>query len=268
MDPAQQSALLFDAVQCAGSRRCVVACKEVHGFPVPDDPEEVRELDARTYTCMWEEEDYALRNLCRHCLDPACASVCPVGALHKTARGPVVYDVEKCIGCRYCMVACPFNIPRYEWDSPVPQVRKCDMCIDRQREGKQPACAEVCPEEATVFGTRAELLELARRRIRESPDEYDDHIYGEREVGGTSVLFLLPKNFASLGFDPRLGREPLPHLTWRVLSGLPHVSLGVAATLLGFWWITHRRNEVAQAEREAARRRPGGNGKERSHEDR
>jgi len=251
--------LLFDMVRCAGCRQCVVACKELHDFPVPEDPETVKTLSATAYTCMWEEDDYAIRNMCRHCVDPACASVCPVGALHKTELGPVTYDFHKCIGCRYCMVACPFSIPRYEWHSPVPKVRKCDMCYDRQMEGKPPRCAEVCPEDATTFGTREELLEEARRRIKESPDDYYPHIYGEHEVGGTSVLFLVPHEVASLGFAKKLGTEPLPALTWNVLEKLPGISIGGAATMLALWWITHRRDEVALVEADVIK--PGRDGK-------
>ena len=88
------------------------------------------------------------------------------------------------------MVACPFSVPRYEWDKAVPSVRKCDMCIDRLLEGKKPACADACQYDATVAGTREELLVEAHKRIAESPDEYYDHVYGENELGGTNVLFL------------------------------------------------------------------------------
>jgi formate dehydrogenase iron-sulfur subunit len=241
--------ILFDMVECIGCRNCIKACKEIHGFP--GDPEEAVTLSATNYTTLVVEDDYPIRNLCRHCVRPSCASVCPVGALHKTAEGPVVYDASRCIGCRYCMTACPFNIPRYEWNKPVPAVRKCDMCFDRQREGKLPACAEACPKKATLFGTRKELIAEAWRRIKKSPGDYYAHVYGEHEVGGTSVLFLAPYEVATLGYKASLGNEPLPELTWQVLSKLPGVGVVSASMLMAIWWITRRRDEVALAEGKA-----------------
>jgi formate dehydrogenase iron-sulfur subunit len=143
------------------------------------------------------------------------------------------------------MVACPFNIPRYEWNDPVPAVRKCNMCIDRIREGEQPACADACPYGATIFGTRKELLEEAHARIEDSPDDYYDHVYGEKEIGGTSVLFLTPKPIPAIGYKPELGNEPLPVLTMKQLDRLPAIVVGGSAALLAIWWITNRRDEVA-----------------------
>jgi formate dehydrogenase iron-sulfur subunit len=259
MSSREPTGLLFDMVECVGCRNCVKACMESHGFA--GDPERATKLSATSYTTMVVEDDYPIRNLCRHCLQPSCQSVCPVGALRRTDEGPVVYDATKCIGCRYCMVACPFNIPRYEWDKPVPAVRKCDMCIDRQREGRKPACAEACPKGATLFGTRKELLAEAWKRIRKSPRDYYPHVYGEHELGGTSVLFLAPHEVASLGYKASLGNEPLPKLTWQVLSKLPGVGVVSAAALMAIWWITRRRDEVALAEG-----RVGGNGRSRREE--
>mgnify|MGYP003572012363 CR=1 FL=1 len=260
---AKSKGILFDMAMCQGCQECSVACMLKQGFVEGEDDkqkranaakraEELKELSATAYTRVWEEkvgeDDYFLRNMCRHCIEPSCASVCPVGALEKTELGPVVYDVNKCIGCRYCMVACPFNIPRYEWDSPAPWVRKCDMCYDRVKEGKPTACAESCMFEATVFGDREELLELARSRIKEDPDTYYPHIYGEEEIGGTSVLFIVPAEMAALGYDAKLGNEPLPALTWKVLSKIPGIVTGGGAALLAIWWITRRRDEVALVE--------------------
>jgi len=244
--------ILFDMTRCSVCGMCVAACREKQGFP-EKDPEEIKELSATAYTTVhWEKVDgteYGLRNMCRHCVEPSCASVCPVGALTKTELGPVVYDVDKCIGCRYCMVACPFNIPRYEWDSPAPAVRKCNMCFDRISEGGIPACAEACMFEATVFGDREDLLAEARKRIKEDPKSYYPHVYGAEEVGGTSVLFLAPAAVGDvLGFKEGLGNEPLPALTWRVLSKIPGIVMGGGAALLAIWWITRRRDEVALVE--------------------
>ena len=190
MSNLEPRAILIDITRCAGCRACMEACMECNGHS--GDPFEIEELSANANTVVLEKGDYSVRQQCMHCLDPSCVSVCPVGALQKTPEGPVVYDASRCIGCRYCMQACPFNVPRYQWESTVPAVVKCDGCLDRVREGKPTACAEACPTEATVSGARKELLREAHRRIEESPEEYYPHVYGENEVGGTSVLYLSP----------------------------------------------------------------------------
>jgi len=246
-DPKSR-ALLFDITRCVGCRACAQACKEAHGFPGTG---EETELDATTYTVLLDKgDDRYLRRMCMHCADPSCVSACPVGAFTKTELGPVVYDAGKCMGCRYCMIACPFNVPRYEWSKPVPVVRKCDGCIDRQREGKIPACAEACPAEATVAGTREELLAEARKRIADNPRAYHPVIYGEHEVGGTNVLVLSPVPFEQLGMKTGLGNDPMPNLTWAALSKIPKVVVGGVVGLSAIYWITHRREEVAAAEHE------------------
>ncbi|MHC4222720.1 MAG: 4Fe-4S dicluster domain-containing protein [Planctomycetota bacterium] len=239
-------AILFDMNECIGCRKCIEACMERQGFE--GDPEKVTELSATAYTAMYEYEEYPVRTMCRHCLNPSCVSVCPCGALQKNKLGPVTWDGKKCMGCRYCMVACPFNIPRYEWDKPVPAVRKCDMCADLLEAGKPTACSEACPASATITGDRDELVAEAHKRIRENPDDYYDHVYGEAEVGGTSVLFLAPFPIESLGFKESLGADPLPDLTWQVLSKIPGIVVTGGASLLAIWWITKRRNEVALVE--------------------
>ena len=238
-------ALLVDIKRCIGCRACVAACKEIHGFPGEDGD---TELSATAYTAMVDHDDEThVRKLCMHCVSPSCVSVCPVAALRKTPAGPVVYDGERCLGCRYCMVACPFNVPRYEWTAAVPSVRKCDMCLARIEKGGLPACVEACPAEATTAGSRDELLIEAHRRIREDPAGYFPHVYGETEAGGTSVLFLSPVSFESLGFRQGLGDAPLPSLTWSVLEKIPGVVTIGGAALLAVYWITHRREEVALA---------------------
>lgn len=185
-----------------------------------------------------------------HCLDPACAAVCPVGALHKTAEGPVVYDQTRCIGCRYCMIACPFSIPKYEWDHPLPRVRKCIFCFEqRLNEGREPACTAACPTGAIRFGDREELIDEARHRLVDHPDRYVDHLYGIDEAGGTSVLYLSNVPFEALGFPTDLRGEPYPRLTWEILSKIPNV-VGIAGVLLfGVWWITSRRQLLDKVRR-------------------
>jgi len=244
--------LLIDTARCTGCRECMKSCMSLHAFE--GDPKQVNELSATAYTVVLERKDGTnVRRMCRHCQKPSCASVCPVAALHKTDLGPVAYDSSRCIGCRYCMVACPFSVPRYEWNKAVPSVRKCDMCIDRLREGKKPACADACAYDATVAGTREELLVEAHKRIAESPGDYYDHVYGEHELGGTNVLFLSAKPIEDL-FRPGLdGNDPLPALTARVLEKIPGIAVGGAAALMAFWWITRRRDEVAQWEHARAK---------------
>ena len=197
-----------------------------------------------------------------HCEQPTCVSVCPVGALNKTAEGPVIYDAGRCIGCRYCIMACPFGVPKYQWDRALPVVGKCVMCVDRVKAGQATACAAVCPTGATRFGERQALIAEARRRIAAEPGRYVDHIYGLEEAGGTSVLMLAGVPFERLGMKTDLPRQPLPLLTWQVLSRIPDFVLLAGAFLLGIHWITRRRDEVALAEREDAGAEAG-DGRER-----
>jgi ferredoxin len=147
-----------------------------------------------------------------HCVDPACVSVCMIGALHKTKWGVVAYDKDKCIGCRYCQVACPFNVPKFEWTKAAPQIVKCELCRDRLTAGKEPACTEACPRGAVIFGKRQDLLAKAKARIAAAPSRYVPKVYGEHEAGGTQVLYLAAVPFEDLGF-PSLGDQPVPELT-------------------------------------------------------
>jgi formate dehydrogenase iron-sulfur subunit len=248
----RQRALLIDITRCIGCGACAEACKQTNGLP----PEPEKQLSATAFTVLHEKGDHYVRELCRHCQQPTCVSVCPVGAFVKTPEGPVIYDGEKCIGCRYCMTACPFAVPRYEWTKRAPLVRKCVMCYDRVKEGKMTACSEACPAEATVFGWRDELLAEARRRINENPDGYFNSIYGEHEVGGTNVLFLSPVNFADLGFRTDLGNAALPPLTWEVLAKIPNFVVASGVVLGGLWWLINRRATVDQLRHQTGERHP------------
>ncbi len=238
--------LLFDANRCIGCGSCMDACKEENHLPASEG--EV--LSATDYTVLEElGDDLYLRRMCMHCLEPSCASACPVGALRKTEAGPVVYDFDRCIGCRYCMVACPFGVPRYEWSSTTPRVRKCQMCPHRVSEGRPTACAEACDEGATIFGERSQLLAEAWKRISAEPDRYVPRVYGAEEAGGTSVLIIGPPEIMA-AFDPRIPRESLPQKTWAVLSQIP-TAVGVAGVgLLGVHWIINRRMSLAAAAKE------------------
>lgn len=236
--------MLIDITKCIGCGACREACREKNGLPESTDTD----LSERTYTVIKTAGEVNYRKLCMHCLDPACASACPVGALKKTALGPVTYAPERCMGCRYCMVACPFGIPRYEWSKANPLVRKCVFCADRLALGKPSACSEACPTGATLFGDRPDLIKEANRRIAAEPGKYVDKVYGVEEVGGTCTLFLSPVPFEKLGMRTDLGTEAMPLKTFRVLSKIPHF-VGVGTVLLGgIYWITSRRAEVAAAE--------------------
>jgi formate dehydrogenase iron-sulfur subunit len=206
-------------------------------------------LSACTLNVVQTHGSVFVRRFCMHCQEPTCASVCPVGALKKTVAGPVVYDADRCMGCRYCMMACPFGIPRYEWKKTLPKVKKCTMCVPRQAKGQQPACTEVCPVQASIFGERTALVADAEQRLRAEPSKYVQHIYGKEEVGGTSVLYLSAVPFEQLGLPTHLPSDPIPLLTYRVLSQIPNlVTLG-GLLLGGIWWITKRREEVAGKEK-------------------
>jgi formate dehydrogenase iron-sulfur subunit len=250
--------LLFDATQCIGCGACSAACKEQNDLPLPIEPE----TTAYTWTTVQQRDGVNVRRLCMHCLEPTCVSVCPVGALSKTPEGPVVYDSKKCIGCRYCIMACPFGVPKYQWDRVIPVVGKCILCSGRVKSGLPTACAAVCPTGATLFGERDTLIREARSRIAERPERYVDHVYGLEEAGGTSVLMLSGVAFERLGMKTDLPRQPLPMLTWQVMSKIPDFVLLAGAFLFGIHWITRRRDEVQRSEsgplsRVAEARRPG-----------
>jgi formate dehydrogenase iron-sulfur subunit len=235
IDCRQNYGVLVDTVACIGCRKCELACNRAHKLsnsPASDfDDRSVFKKhrrptrDAFTVVNEFEMPDatdrkYTMKVQCMHCNDPACVSACIVGALHKDSQGPVVYDAWKCIGCRYCIVACPFQVPAYEYDNPMdPQVRKCDFCYDRLKSGEIPACVAICPNEALTFGTRGDLLEAAYTRIANFPDRYVNHVYGEHEVGGTSWLYLAPTDFLNTEL-PKLDAEPIPERTERIQHGI------------------------------------------------
>jgi formate dehydrogenase iron-sulfur subunit len=241
-------ALLLDSTKCVGCGACVTACQEQNGLPEASADTLTETQFTVVRQAPGKDGDVNYRRMCMHCKDPACASVCPVGALEKTSSGPVVYNADICLGCRYCIQACPFNVPRYEWKSASPRVRKCTFCADRLAQGKINACAEACQFGATVAGEREALLREARARIAANPGVYVPKIYGEHEAGGTSVLMLSSVPFETLGLPGNLPAEPLPMLTFRVLSKIPPL-VGVGAVMLtGLWWLTDRKQQVAQTE--------------------
>jgi formate dehydrogenase iron-sulfur subunit len=243
-------ALLYDATLCIGCKQCEQGCAEENKLPYDDKIAAQAFQSEHKFTCVLAQDDKYMRRLCMHCERPACASVCPVGALHKTKEGPVAYDVWKCIGCRYCMVACPFSQPKYEWGALNPRVRKCIMCPNRLAAGKQTACAEICPTGATKFGERDELLEEAKGRIQQNPSNYLNQIYGHHEVGGTSVLILSKLEPEAFGYplSAKLGERAMPEYTEVVMEKIPDFIPVWTLVLGGIYWISHRRDEVAEVE--------------------
>lgn len=242
--------ILYDATVCIGCKLCEKACAERNGLPYNDAIAAEQKQSDYKLTVVLTKNDKYMRRLCMNCEDPTCASVCPVGALRKTAEGPVTYSASRCIGCRYCMLACPFSVPKYEWEKAFPLVRKCDMCADRVANGLQTACAEACPTGATKFGDRDALIAEAKERLAKNPDQYFNHIYGLSEVGGTSILLLSSVPFEEFGYKTDISTEALPMLTYRVLSHIPELVTIGGIALGGIWWLTNRKNEVASAERQ------------------
>jgi formate dehydrogenase iron-sulfur subunit len=248
--------MLTDLTRCIGCRSCQVACKQWNRLPAEITQqtgtyENPPRLSSKTWSLVQVREvsynggiawSFAKRQ-CMHCQEPACAAACIVGALHKTAEGPVIYDDYKCIGCRYCTLACPFGVPTFEWDKAIPYIRKCQMCADRIAEGWTPSCAKACPSSAITFGERSALLQDARARIQAHPDKYVDHIYGEHEVGGTSIMYISHIPFDLVGF-PTLGSEPVPRYAEVAMAAVPPAVMVVSAAMAGIYWITRRRDKM------------------------
>ena len=239
--------LLIDTTLCTGCGACSLACKEKNQLPrTARHPLEDR-LSAATWTVVEERNGRYVRKLCLHCRDATCVSVCPVGAFEKTADGPVIYHEARCMGCRYCVLACPLSMPRFDWASTSPRIGRCDLCADRVRAGLETACASVCPTGATRFGNREGLIEEARARFRDSPGRYTGRIFGLEEIGGTAVLTISDLPPEALGFPAGLDAQPVPLATWKALRLAPGAALGAAALLAGTCWIVRRR--MARAEK-------------------
>jgi formate dehydrogenase iron-sulfur subunit len=231
--------LLTDFSLCVGCRSCEKACNESNNLPKPqvpfDDPSvfyQTRRPDAHAYTVVNRYENPADKSTpvyrkiqCNHCKEPACLSACPIHAYTKTPEGAVMYNPDLCFGCRYCMVACPFYVPAYDYESALePKIVKCTMCWDtRVKQGKATACAEACPVGAITFGKRDDLIKIARNRIEKNPGKYIDHIYGEHEAGGTNWIYLSHVPFEQLGFPQSVPKKPPIELTKGFLSSVPLV---------------------------------------------
>jgi len=270
----QAKGMLIDTTRCIGCRGCQVACKQWNRLPGEKTTffggpgyQNPAQLSPKTWSLVAYNElptkngfDWVfLKRQCMHCSEPSCASACLVKALEKTPEGPVVYHEDLCMGCRYCMIACPFDVPKFEYEKAIPSIRKCSFCFDRQQQGEIPACAKSCPTGAIHFGVRDELLDEAKTRMYVEPHRYVQHVYGEHEVGGTGMLYLANVPLDQLGMpkSEELGTTPFPALTQGFLSMVPLVIIVWAGFLGGLHLLMQRREEIAAAEAAADERKTG-----------
>ncbi|MCU0362459.1 MAG: 4Fe-4S dicluster domain-containing protein [Bacteroidales bacterium] len=241
--------ILYDSTRCAGCQTCETSCAEANSLPAPTETITagvVRKTDEKHRTVVnafsAESGEVYLKKQCMHCNEPACTAACLTQAMYKTKEGPVIWRADKCMGCRYCMVSCPFDSPKFEYHSSNPKIEKCNMCYPRLQEGKVPACVENCPAEALTYGPRRELIAEARKRMAENPGQYIDHIYGEHEAGGTSFLYLAGVDFAEVGLKTSLQSKPYPELTKGFLYSVPAIFVLWPAMLLGMREATKDKN--------------------------
>lgn len=226
--PPEAVGMLYDATRCIGCQSCVAACAEANNL-APDtrlDPlhQAPRDLNYTTKNIIKlfkpaDGKSYSyVKQQCMHCVDPACVAGCMFKGLKKDVKtGVVTWNSKLCVGCRYCEISCPYHIPKFQWEGFNPKIVKCELCKERLAVGQQPACTSVCPAKAVIFGSRKELLAEAKSRIKENPGKYyQDRVYGEREGGGTQVLYLSRVPFANLGL-PELPDESVPsrYLKWQ-----------------------------------------------------
>ncbi len=230
--------VLYDSTRCVGCRTCEYECAAAHGLPEPKS--EIEAVRTTNETCntvvntfQTSKGEVYVKRQCMHCNEPACGAACLTQAMHKNTMGPVTWNGDKCMGCRYCMVSCPFDMPKFEYHSANPKIQKCDMCFDKLKAGGKPICVANCPNDALMFGKRRDLIAEAGRRIYEKPDLYVDQIYGENDAGGTGWLYLSPVPFEELGLNTKLQKSSYPALTKGFLYSVPSVFVLLPTLLLG-----------------------------------
>jgi len=265
--PEEFVGILVDTTRCIGCRACEVACGETHELLVPDVVSDgalnqTRNTSDKQYMVVnryqTERGDVFVKKQCMHCYQPACAAACPTEAMEKTKKGPIIWEGDRCIGCRFCMISCPFDMPKFEYNDWNPRLVKCTMCFERLEQGQKPACVEACPTDTLMFGTMVKNLEIARHRIYSHPDKYVHQIYGEHEVGGTGYIYLSAVPFDQIGFRTDLGRTPYPEYTREFLYAVPSVLFGVPAFLLALNALTERRQSIEGGETELGISEEGG----------
>jgi Fe-S-cluster-containing dehydrogenase component len=266
--PPEAVGMLYDTTRCIGCKACVSACLRANDLEPDRSPDGLYQaplgLNSRTKNVIKlykdEQQTSYVKMQCMHCVDPACASACMLGSLHKDeTTGIVSYDPSYCVGCRYCQMACPFEVTKFEFDKAVPKIVKCELCRHRVQDatftqtdsgfsryprGHGPACCEVCPREAVIYGKRSELLAEAKRRLDANPDAYVPKVYGETEAGGTQVLYLSHVDFEKLGL-PDYGDQGIPHVAYAVQEGIYKGFIAPVAlyTALGLVMLRNRKKE-------------------------
>lgn len=245
--------MLYDTTKCIGCKTCVVACAEANGLE-PDTGssdglyQAPISLNSRTKNVikLYQEgsEQSFMKSQCMHCIDPACVAACMMKALKKDEKGIVYWEGASCVGCRYCQIACPYEVPKFEWTSSNPKIVKCELCRDRLSAGGVPACVEVCPSQAIIYGKRQDLLEEAHRRIKLHPDRYIGKVFGEHDGGGTQVLYLAHVDFEKLGL-PKLDDTPLPEMV-RKVQGTIYKGFALPVALYGLLALIIRRNHLKE----------------------
>lgn len=260
--------VLVDLSRCVGCRSCEAACNLEQNLPAPPEPfddfsvfdqryrGQKRRTDETRYTVVnrYEVEgiDHPLfrKIQCNHCNEPGCLTSCFVNAYTKTPEGAVIYNDKVCVGCRTCMIACPFYIPTFKYSSAFsPKIMKCVFCYDtRLIHGKPPACVESCPIEALTFGRREDMLKVGKHRIKNNPGKYVDHIYGEHEAGGTAWMYISPVSFEKVGMDPNVPKEPILNFVKNFLGIVPMVLTIWPALFTGFYLLANRKDRLEQQE--------------------
>jgi len=251
MSTNEQLGLLYDTTRCIGCKSCVTACSEANGL-APDSGrsdglyQAPESLNAHTkniiklYRSADGHEWSYMKQQCMHCEDPACVLACPLSALTKGDFGIVSWNGTTCLGCRCCQIACPYNVPKFEWSTVNPKVVKCELCRQRLALGQDPACTTVCPRKAVIFGKREDLLADAHSRIAADPGKYfQNRVYGEYDGGGTQSLYLSHVAFSKLGL-PELGEKSVASGVREVQESVYQHGITPVAVYTALVAITHR----------------------------
>lgn len=292
--PPQALGMLYDSTLCIGCKACVYACKDANGMP-PEVNAPQREwnggewdspldISGKTLNVIKiyregeaqhkdkEKNGFAfMKRHCLHCLDPSCVSVCPVSAMRKNPEtGVVTHDPDACIGCRYCVVSCPFSVPQFQYDTPFPRIQKCQLCSHLQAKGGIPACCDVCPTGASLFGEVKDLREEAKRRLAAQPGEnytfargqlgakrptheaklpeYQPYFYGAKELGGTQVIYLSGVPFEKLGLPVKVPDHSYASESEGIQHTLYKGLLAPILLLTGLSYFAYRNQQVESDE--------------------